>query len=258
MKKVIHFLKGLILEKKKVTRDGKRVIVTRISMRKLAVVLTTMMGIGFGIFFIEEADQKIVYGMFSLLDVGAYDQAQLSLDAMKKVQKTGLLLNNLIGWVNPVCYIGYRMYFRTATDRYIDSVETVIAYHKDNTASLPVVKATDTVTGASPSTAVSQFLDPPTYEGAIGVEDTHKWIGWTKTVIVPVTNIDVREKVSFLGTPTPFKIVVFPSSNIDVKPFFNHWVIVTGAIKEYHGAPELILTNIRQIIDYTPLTEEAK
>ena len=280
MKRILDFLKSLVTEEKTTITwvkakkpwkegrqytlkdgtvlEGKEVNQHHFSLRKLTIIATTLMGIGFGIFFIEEADQKIVYGMFSVLDVGNYERAQKSLDTMKTVQKWGLGLNNAIGWVNPVCYIGYRMYFRQATDTYIKNIETVIAYHKDNTATLPAVAPSppSTAQGASPTTKVSMFLQPPTVEGAIGVEDAYKWVGWEKTVIVPVSAIDVREKVSIMKTPTPFSVVTFPSTGIDIHPFYNKWVVIRGEIKDYKGAPEMILTSLSQIKQTAPLTKD--
>ncbi len=263
-KKVKEKLLSPFMKTRYEVKGGKKVVVKNFStwrfLTKVMATILAISGLTFGIFFVEEGDQKITFGNFPLADIGRVDILEQNLQDMRAVQKTGLFLNHLLGWANPFCFVGYNIYFGKATNAYLRSMEAVIAYKKQNT--LPAVETQSSKQptqdiGATPSLNVSQYLDPPEVAGAIDITKAGKWVGWNKVVMVPVTAVDKREKVAILKTPTPFSVVIFPSSPLYEKAtsFWNKWLAVQGEIKTYKGSPEMVLYGESQILKEAPLTK---
>lgn len=213
--------------------------------------------LGFSLFMLEEGFQTTMFACFPLQEVRRYDLLEKHVLTMEKIRKTGAILNRMFGWANPFFYPAYDAYFNYAAPAYIMSMNAVIeANGGENLA--PIVPAGAVAPLAKVN--VAMFTPAPVVNGSIPIEEASKWVGWQKTVIVPVTSIDKREKVAIAKTPTNFTIIGFPS-NMEIYSRFDDmhakWVVIHGEIIKYESTYEIILNSWSQVSEMHDLLAQA-
>jgi len=81
--------------------------------------------IGFSLFIFEESIQTLQFSMFMIDKTEQYEVMQKNIDIIASINDKMSLLNNAIGWTNPIGWFGYNA-FSEATRAYVNSARIKI------------------------------------------------------------------------------------------------------------------------------------
>jgi len=242
------------------------------------------LAVGFSLFIIEEGIQTIMFSTFPLQDVNDYVRIASRASYIRTASTGGKVVNYMIGWTNPLMMYAYDQYWKAA-DMYADSLEVLCAVNgmitpgAEVTTSARGTPAVDIMNNdlvdTSGSTAVVDFgglsslvVGPPDWSNAPFLDDESvivinsaasleqitpftDFVGWMKTVVIPVTVVQPGSSVINAKSPFLFAITAFPRNEICyniLKYVQNYWVAVNGEIGEFNGSPQIILNSANQIL----------
>jgi len=94
----------------------------------IAIVLSIMGIITFSLFILEEAFQTVMFGTWPATDCQRWDIVMEGTELMAKITITMKIVNCSVGWVQPLAFISYRAYAKSA-DFYIKGMRAKILAH---------------------------------------------------------------------------------------------------------------------------------
>lgn len=257
-------LRALFFEKRlRVNEQGEKKVVQKFSWGRFWKI---WLAVGFGLFIIEESFQTTMFSVWPLTDAGRFDLVANRIPVMRGMNTIGRVLNYTVGWTNPLMFVAYHQYFGPgkAGDQYIASLVAITESNgKKNLATVAPATPVQGV-GNTPLPDVPNFGPKPAYPGAIDCTETGPLVGFTRTVIVPVTS--VRHLTTKKGgpmvicaTPTNFTLVAWDQAICDKADALREkWVVVSGELVAYEGTVEIILNSWSQVLQVSELLAAAE
>ena len=254
----------ILLFKKRETDEG---VHYEFAPFKLLPVILFIWGLTFPVFFLEEADQKITFANFYLVDAGRWDLIADNLRQIERIRGQANFWNNSIGWTHPVSYQAYDSYFNIATPAYLRSMWAMVELHNGDNQG-PVMSPWVEDGGAVPETPIAlaswgNIAQPPEMEGAIHVEEAFRWAETEQEIQIIVPCLQFERSTTGSGgaqgaltTHTNFKLLSWTPSVIDeMAKLRGKWVIVSGEIVRWEMWNEIIIGSVKQILEVADLFE---
>lgn len=249
--------------------NHKREVEYHFTLRKVLKTFLAVWGVlGFSLFMLEEGFQTTMFSTWPLQDVGRYDVIEKRIPVLQGINMTGRVINYALGWTCPPFWFAYNCYFGPgkAGDAYIDSLRQLVAANGGQ--NLEAVAPATTLPAVAPTPqplpVVANFTDKPVFPGAIDCTETGALIGFTRTVVVPVTSIRhlVTKKggpMAIAKSPTNFTLVAWDQSVCDrMDELREKWVVVSGELVLYEGTVEIILNSWSQVLQTSELLVASK
>jgi len=224
-------------------------------------LLLFVWAMGFAVFFLEEADQKLGFANFAAMDAGRWDLVANNLRAMEEIRQTATIMNRIFYATHPALRKAYEAYFNISTVHYMQTMWAIVDIY-DGADQSPIVPDSMANGGAVPETPIplaawGNLADPPELEGAITVEEAAKWAETNQEVQVIVPCIEFIRGVTGAGNPqgiinthTNFKLLSWTPSVIDaMSELKGKWVIVSGEVVRWEQWNEIILGSSFQILE---------
>lgn len=96
---------------------------------KILLLYISVVGIiTFSLFILEESFQTIMFGTWAAQDAGDWQTVKDGLTLMKSVNTTAIYLNNFVGWIQPLAFLSYKAYSKSA-NYYIAALQSKILAH---------------------------------------------------------------------------------------------------------------------------------
>ena len=96
---------------------------------KIFAVYLSVCGIfGFSMFIMEESQQVVMFSTWQSIDCNDWPTVKASIVMMEGFNKTLNFINYSGGWLNPLCFLSYRAYYK-ATAQYIHALRSKALAH---------------------------------------------------------------------------------------------------------------------------------
>lgn len=92
------------------------------------MILTVMGVVTFSLFILEEAFQTVMFGTWAAQDAQDWPTVKAGLDLMCRIQTTLKWVNYLTGWIQPLAFIAYGSYAKSA-QYYIQALQAKTLAH---------------------------------------------------------------------------------------------------------------------------------
>ena len=101
----------------------------RVWLAIFAMYLSIAGLVTFSLFMLEEGYQTAMFGTWPAQDAQRWDVVLDGTDLMEKIIKTMKIVNYSCGWIQPLAFISYRAYAKSA-DYYIKALRTKVLAHE--------------------------------------------------------------------------------------------------------------------------------
>jgi hypothetical protein len=187
--------------------------------------------IGFTMFILEEAAQQLVFSAWFFEDAKDHEGMARVARELGAVNRTGSIVAHWFGWLNPLAYVSYTTYFDVA------SAETARAISAAARAHLVVTSA-----------QAAEKLDVG--PGEVPYFKAGDYVGQEVTVVFAVREATLSSsgRAFFLNSYGSFTAVAFNRSLFaELATLRGKQIAVTGTVKMYRGAPEIIIESLSQV-----------
>lgn len=102
-----------------------KVTVTRDLKEKLSILMAVLSVMGivtFSLFILQESFQTVMFGSWPAQDAGDWRQVRRGVLMMRATARTINIVNYSVGWIQPLAFISYRSYAKSA-QYYLESLE---------------------------------------------------------------------------------------------------------------------------------------